>query len=417
MVRHGRSAADTSSMRANNVGIVLHHIWTGEHVSRASIVRATGLSRATVSDIVGGLIDDGLVTETGAGDSRGGRKPILLELVDDARFVVGIEFVTQRIDVVLMGLRGQVVATSGTPYDVGGDAAGAHSTAADLVAKCISDAGVDRSLVLGAGAGVYAPLHGEGLRYVSEFTLPDWEGIDVVAALTEQLHMPVVIDNDANVGAIAEKLWGSGRGHSDFTYLRLDVGVGAGHVIRGEVYRGHGGSAGEIGHIAVALDGPRCRCGLSGCLEAFIGSDALVSRYRTLRRPERTSISQVEDVIAAALEGDPVAVEVVSEAGRYLGLAISHVLCLLNPGMVILSGPLSAAGDVLITPLRETIDRYSFAKSITEAEIVVSDSQHLTVAMGAAARVLETELLNGGSVWVPETGAFVPNRQQRSSTG
>lgn len=385
-------------MRAHNVGVVLHHIWSSDRTSRAAISRSTGLSRTTVSDIVNELLMQRLVVETGAGESRGGRKPILLELIANARHMIGIEVGSSHVNVVIMDLRGDVQASAGERHSVTTDPTGTVDLVARLTARVVAEADATHSSIMGVGIGVASPLRGPRLRHVSSMILPGWDGIDVAEVFGQRLELPVLIDNDANLGALTEHWWGAGRGIDNLTYIKLGVGVGAGHLIRGDIYGGHGGAAGELGHITVDYSGAICRCGLRGCLESAIGSQVLVEQYR--KATPGVDATTIESLVAAAVAGDRNAVEVIQQAGRRLGTAVAHVITMLNPARVIISGPLTDAADIFLGPVRRVAKDHAFAVSMAEVDIVVSQFHHLTVAMGGATRVLQAALRQGIDDWV-----------------
>jgi len=205
------------------------------------------------------------------------------------------------------------------------------------------------------------------------------------------------VDNDANLGALAEHWWGVGRGVDDLAYIKVATGVGSGHVIQGEIYRGATGVAGEIGHIAIDPKGPPCICGLNGCLVTFVGGHALVARAEELlpefpESPLHEGPVTVHDIEDAALTGDPLALQVATEAAGHLGTALAGLLNLMNPAMVILGGDLSRLGDLLVDPLRDTVKARTLVSSVRAAEIRASELGPLSVAIGASTLILKEAL-------------------------
>ena len=393
-VIRGTEIADGAAMRAYNASVVFNRIWSADTTSRAAISRDTGLSRTTVSDIVQDLINDGFVAETGSGESRGGRRPIVLELVTDARYLAGVEIGSSHIDVVVMDLRGNVRASAGVKHPTPHDAQGSLEHVARLLEECLAEIGAARSDVLGVGIGVNSALTGPKLREVSRAMLPDWEGIDLVEAFEDRLSLPVLLDNDANLGALTEYWWGSGAGN-DLTYIKLGVGIGSGHILRGDIYRGFSGAAGELGHTYVGDDGSQCRCGLTGCLESSVGSAILVDKYLESTEATPPHTLSIEELVAAARNGDTAATELVAEAGNKVGLAVAQLLGILNPAYVVLSGPLTAAGSIFLDPVRDVAIQHAYSSSMEATTIVISEFENLTVAMGGATRVLQKALRQG----------------------
>ena len=188
-------------------------------------------------------------------------------------------------------------------------------------------------------------------------------GIDVAGELERRLQMPVHLDNDANLGALAESVLGAGRDAQEMTYLMLSSGIGAGLILGGRLYRGAGGTAGEIGHVLVDEQGPMCRCGNRGCLETFAGAGALLD---LLRRPGLTAQGMVE----AAVAGDPGCQRVLADAGRVVGRAVAALCNQFNPELVVVGGRLAAAGDILLDPLREAVRRYAIPAAAEDMRIV-----------------------------------------------
>jgi predicted NBD/HSP70 family sugar kinase len=218
-----------------------------------------------------------------------------------------------------------------------------------------------------------------------------------MGGLFKDYGVPVFVDNDANLGAVAEYWWGAGRSAENFTYIKLATGIGSGHMVQGRIYRGATGVAGEIGHISIDPRGAQCVCGNRGCLATYVGSQELVARAEALMPefPESPlakidiTVTAIED---AALAGDPLAIKVVEEAAFNLGIVIAGVLNLMNPAMVILGGGLSRLDELLLNPLRETVLRRTLVTSIAASEIRTSDLGPRCIAIGAATYVLQNAL-------------------------
>jgi len=206
-----------------------------------------------------------------------------------------------------------------------------------------------------------------------------------------------MVDNDANLGALAEHWWGAGRGIDDFAYIKVGTGVGCGYVIGGEIYRGATGVAGEIGHLAIAPQGKLCVCGLRGCLVTLVGTEALIERTRELLESDPVSSlagrTLTIDVIEnAALSGDALARSVATEAAEHLGIAVAGLLNLMNPSMVVLGGGLASLGELLLEPVRETVGQRTLVSLVSAAELRTSELGPQSVAVGAATMVLKAAL-------------------------
>jgi predicted NBD/HSP70 family sugar kinase len=209
--------------------------------------------------------------------------------------------------------------------------------------------------------------------------------------------VPVLIDNDANLGALAECWWGAARGLDDFTYIKVATGIGSGHFIGGTIYRGATGVAGELGHVTIDPNGKPCSCGNRGCLVTYVGSKALMARARELAPsyPDSTlasatlTSSGIED---AAIAGDPLATQVIFEAAEYLGIAVAGMLNVMNPAAIILGGSITRLGERLLAPLRETVLQRTFVGAVASSRILASELGSRDVALGAATLVLDAAL-------------------------
>jgi glucokinase-like ROK family protein len=376
---------------------VLKLLWRERRLSRADIARTTGLSRSTVSEVVGELLKTLLVAEVGDGPSQGGRRPVVLQFQDDAYAILGIDLGAAHVSVALSNLRGQVLAWENRPHPVRTDPEGAASLMLDLSEACLRQWKLGTDRLVGIGIAVPSPVDPRDPDRVSEVVMPAWQGHPVGESLRKRLGLPVFVDNDANLAALAEHWWGAGRGIDDFTYVKVATGVGAGHIIRGEIFRGAHGIAGEIGHLSIDPQGEPCICGLRGCLATRVGSRALVARAQALLQEFPESSLAGREVTMASIEeatlvGDPLALKVVAEAADYLGIAVAGMLNIMNPARVIIGGGLARLGELLLSTIRRSIGSRTLLSSIVPTEIVIGELGARAVALGAATLVLQTAL-------------------------
>lgn len=372
---------------------VLELVWRERRISRAEIARRTNLARSTVSEIVRKLLQSGLIAEVGMDRSSGGRRPVVLEFQDEAFGILGIDFGATHISVALTDMRGHVLVwrEQGRPTDA--DPETSRSAVMKLCDECIDEWGRGERSLLGIGVSVPSPVDPRHLNNISDVVLPAWRGRIGLENLHRRYGVPVLIDNDANLGALAEGWWGAGRDVRDFTYIKVATGIGAGIILGGQIYRGSTGVAGELGHLAIDPNGPPCVCGLRGCLATFIGTDALLGRAGALSADTAASslttdaltIFELED---AARAGEPVAVQVVQEAAEHLGVAVAGLLNLMNPSMVILGGSLTRAGELLLDRLRSIVRDRTYATSVAATDICIGELGPHAVALGASTLVL-----------------------------
>lgn len=376
---------------------MLRLIWQEQAISRADIARRMSLSRSTVSEIVTNLLETTLVGEAGEGESSGGRRPIVLEFEDDACVILGVDMGATHVSVALTDLRGQVLEWEHRAFPVRDDAQGTRALIAESCEQCLARWGGARSRVVGIGVAVPCWVDPKHQERLSTHVLPAWEGRTGFEALRTQFGVPVYVDNDANLGAVAERWWGAGRGYDDFTYIKVATGAGAGHMVRGRIARGAGGVAGEIGHLAIDLAGDTCDCGNRGCLQTFVGAASLVRRAQRLLPDYPDSVLHGADLTLgaiedAALDDDPLAERVIRDAANFLGIAVANVLNLMNPAAVIIGGGIARMGERLLVPLRETVVRRTFVSSLATSEIVTSTLGPRGIAIGAATLVLDAAL-------------------------
>ncbi len=377
--------------------LVLEYAWRERQVSRAEIARALGLARSTVSDIVTSLLERGLIEEGPRGPSRGGRRPTLLEFRDDAAYVLGVEVGASHVAVALTDLRGRVRGWRNRDHPVRTDPEGTIGLMLELLEGCVEEVGVETDRLLGIGIAVPSPVDPSEPDRLPEVVLPAWRGHTGIERIRGRFGVPVLVDNDANLGAIAEQWWGAGRGIDDFTYIKVATGVGAGYVIRGEVYHGATWVAGEIGHLSMDPAGKPCVCGNRGCLATMVGTSALVERAVELRPAYPESVLDsgtisIGSLVDAALEGDPLASRVVGEAATRLGSAVAGMVNIMNPAAVIVGGGIARLGERLIDPMREAMASRTLVSSAAATEIRTSELGERAIALGAATSVLAAAL-------------------------
>jgi glucokinase len=201
--------------------------------------------------------------------------------------------------------------------------------------------------------------------------IPAIRGINLEQALQSKVKLPVVSENDANAGAYGEWSCGAGKGRNDVAYITLGTGLGCGLVLSGKLFRGTSGYAGEFGHTVVEPEGRPCACGAVGCLETRVSGKGIVQSAREAHFAEGTPFT-AEDVYNAAIRGDKIAVNVFQETGRYLGIACSNLINLLNPEAIVIGGGVMASGDLLLGSAREEVTRRAFAPSAADCAILQS---------------------------------------------
>ncbi|GHJ96629.1 transcriptional regulator [Streptomyces sp. NE5-10] len=396
-----------TSLHRANLERVVRAVRMAGSLTQAEIARSTGLSAATVSNIVRELKDGGTVEVTPT--SAGGRRARSVSLSGDAGIVIGVDFGHTHLRVAVGNLAHQVLAEESEPLDVDASAAEGFDRAEQLVNRLIEATGIGRDKVIGVGLGVPGPIDVSSGTLGSTSILPGWGGINPAEELSARLGVPVHVDNDANLGALGELVWGSGRGVKDLAYIKVASGVGAGLVIDGRVYRGPGGTAGEIGHITLDESGPVCRCGNRGCLETFTAARYVLPLLQPSHGPDLT----MERMVQLAREGDPGCRRVIADVGRHIGSGIANLCNLLNPSRVVLGGDLAEAGELVLAPIRDSVGRYAIPSAARQLSLVQGALGARAEVLGALALVLsemgDSTLLSGTEGAFPAAGpASVP---------
>jgi predicted NBD/HSP70 family sugar kinase len=374
-------------------------------LSRAELVELTGLARATVGSVIDDLIDAGLVRKTTEADApgartgrsqsavasaaaaaRSGRPPQLLSLEPRAAYAAGLDIGHDHVRAVLTDLVGTVLWDGSVQLDVDGDPESALSSAATLLDRSIDEVGAERERILGLGLGIACPvdkttgaLHADGI-------MPGWVGMRPAQELGRRTGLPVRIINDANAGVLAERRFGAARHCVNVVYLRLSSGIGAGVMCDGRMLLGHGGLAGELGHVTVEANGAVCRCGNRGCLET-VASPPAVAALLTRSWGRTVGPEELPELLQT---GDRGTLRAIEDAGDAVGRALAFTVMLLNPELIVVGGDLASAGDVLFEPMRRSLARNTMDSHAQPLRIVPGSLGDSAGVRGAAALVLAT---------------------------
>ncbi len=371
-----------------NRSAILAHLGAQGPASRAELARALGVSPALMTQLTKDLLADGLLLELEHSPSQGGRPARMLGLVASGGRAIGVKVVADHVAFVEVGIDGSVTRSASEPFDASTTTILADLTL--LLERFIE--GGSGTRLLGIGVGVPGTVDRQGNGIVDSPML-GWNQVPLGATLRRELGLPVLVENNVNALAMAERLYGVGRRHQSFLVVTIGTGVGAGIVVDGVVLRGVAGGAGEIGHLPVLDDGPLCPCGNHGCLEAIIGEAALV---RTAQ--DRGIIGDgagVSVLRAAADAGEPAAMAVFSEAGHLLGRALAGIVHTLDPEVVILLGEGTSAWPHWAYGF-EPAFRSALLPSRRGIGVVVESWQDESWAQGAASLVLATPFDSDG---------------------
>jgi N-acetylglucosamine repressor len=391
------SKATHQQTREYNERLIVRTVYELGPISRADIARRTHLTRTTVSDIVVELVDRGMVEETGRGPSSGGKAPILLHLVGDARQVIGLDLGEETFSGALVNLRGEVRKAVELPVQGcnGQEALQLVFRLCDTLVQAASGS------LLGFGVGTPGLIDGPAgvIRWAVNL---DWQDLPLARLISERYELPVSLANDSQAAALAEYAFGEAPRVPNLIVIKVGRGIGAGLVLDGELFQGDGHGAGEIGHIGMVEDGVACRCGGVGCLETVASAPAIVRQARALAAETpgslllRTSRRQAEltldDVRVAFEAGDPAARAAVLTAGRHLGQAVAMLLGTLDIHRVLLHGSVAAFGQPWLDSVRDEARRRSLPLLWGRVQIASLGATSQLVALGASAMLMTRDL-------------------------
>ena len=378
----GPRPGSQSALRQRNEQLIIATLREQGPVSQADLARATGLSTATISNIVKAMCADGLAATSPTTSS--GRRALAVSLLETPDVAVGIDFGRSHVRMVLASPAFKVKAEKFAQLPVGHLAGESIATAATMLEDLLAGSGISRSRVTGAGVGVPGPIDHRTGTVIRGAILPEWVGMNIVAQLEQALGMPVLADNDANLGALAQITWGEHRAAKNLMFLKIGSGIGAGLILNGAVYYGHTGITGEIGHSAIFEQGLVCRCGNRGCLETVASTAVMIE---LLSRGEKVPLT-VPDIIHRAKAGDAATLRVIDDAGVAVGKAAANVANMINPEMIVVGGPLAPLGEMLLAPIRRGLVRHAVPAIGEATAVLMSSLGDRAEALGAISLVL-----------------------------
>jgi predicted NBD/HSP70 family sugar kinase len=392
-----RKRGTVRDLRRENRAAVLWSLYLTQPRSRHELGEATGLSAASVTNVVRELIDEGIVIETGLEESDGGRPRAILGMNPEYGYVIGVEVGETRTRVELFDLT--MTERARAEYQL--DRTAEHDV--DVVVEQIvsgvnavlADSGVDPGAILGVGIGVPGIIE-RGPEVLVHSQTYGWDAVPLWRLLRAHTDLPLRFDNGAKTMGQAELWFGAGRGARNAVVVLVGSGVGASLISGGATYQGATSSAAEFGHVTVAVGGRKCRCGSMGCLEAYAGAEAILERYG---RPMAANDQEgaLAELIGAA-STSPLAAAILDETAQYLGAGIGTLVNLFNPERVVLGGWAGLLlGGPLLPQIRESARQHSLWHPFAATSIELGSLGPGAVALGAATLPLES-FLNGS--WV-----------------
>lgn len=372
-------------------------------LSATQIARITGLAKSTISTALSELRRSEVVVEIGSelGGSVG-RPATALTLNPKAGTCIGILVGLSEIQVIVADVSHTVLADRTEYLKPDYEPGIVLAVVRKMIAQAYADAGRSRDGLLGVGIAVGAPVNPTTGTVIRAGGLPNWAGVDMREMFGPLFDVPIFADNESNCSAIAEMTWGAAQGYDDFIVFTLGVGVGGAIVSGGKVLRGIAGGAGEFGHVVVDPDGPVCRCGNRGCLEVYASLRGPVAEAeRLFGRPMR-----VADIVSMAIEGDETCRQVIRQAGDMGGRGLGIIGSVFNPPLIVISGGLERAGDILMRPLAESFERFTLVKrhDVPAASRTILRPSHF-IGNGACMGAVGLVLRHHGRLHEPDSSA------------
>ncbi len=356
----------------------------GKTLTQSDLTRETGLASGTVSSIVRELAAKDIVSTV----PGSGRRGTTVRLGRGAGLAAGIDFGHRHLAVVLGDMSGEVIGEARERIDADLTHEAGLQLAGEMLDRLL-ERQRRRAVPTYAPSAWGSPPRSRRDVDLSSAILPAWVGVNASEAATEALGRPVHVENDANLGALAEHRRGLGRGHDNVVFVKVSSGVGAGLIIHGEIFRGTDGTAGEIGHLTLDDQGPLCRCGSRGCLETYAATGAALSMMA-----EQLPGATIDDIIEAAKAGNVSALRVFEDAGMHLAWGLAAVTNLINPGVILVGGDMSHAGDLILDSARLGMRRHVLSGAAAATPVLVASLGDRASAIGALQLAIEaTDLL------------------------
>jgi glucokinase-like ROK family protein len=386
------SAAEAEVMRA---------LRKNGQTSRAEVTSITGWSRAKTSQEVNALVKKGYLVDAGEGISKGGRKPRLLRFNSQLGYVVGIDIGATSLEIALADVNGSILRRVVEPADVRQPPEDVLGRCSILILELAVAQGIQPEQILGIGVGVPGPVDFARGVLVAPPLMPDWENYPIRNFFKETFTSAfVVVDNDVNIMALGEQRSGDAANVDHFLVIKIGTGIGCGIMASRKIHRGSNGSAGDIGHICVDKQGPICRCGNRGCLEAMAAGPAIAEKAMQAIRDgksellrkmmeENQGVLTPEDVNAACREGDEAALEIIRASGQMIGDVLAGLVNFFNPSHIFITGGIANFGNHLLIAIKRAVLRRSLPLATTNLAINFSRTGSDAGVLGAIMLALE----------------------------
>lgn len=366
-------------MKSVNKSIILNKVRTAEPISRAQIAKETKLTPPTVSSIVKELLEEGIIRESSLGESQGGRKPTMLHINLDAFYVIGVDAGPQRVTSILTDLAGNIIHRADKQLFTPITNEQFMKILKDAIRETIEASNREKREMVGIGVAMHGVVNVETGTSLIAPNL-NLKNIPIKEELEKEFELDIKVENDARAMALGES-WFGGHASASMVAVNIGHGVGAGLVINEKLYHGVRDIAGEIGHMTIDLHGPRCTCGNTGCLQAFVSGPAIAARSR------KEGLTG-EDIAKLAKSGDKEATALLEETGKLIGIGLVNLIHLVNPEKIVLGGGVMKSEKFILPAIKETISSRGLTQDAKETNVSVTKLGDHATLLGAVALLL-----------------------------
>lgn len=362
-------------------------------LSKPEICRLTNMTTPTISRIIDELIEEGWVIDQGQGASIGGKRPHIFSLNPDAAYIMGVDIGREHLKIAIFNLRKEIIGNIQTFPSLLEANQDNDTIIRDLkikIEKSLIDLKIPRSKIKVAGFALPGLLDSEG----NSFTYLSFENTNIRKILEEMLRIPIFIDNDSTIMAMAEHSFGAAQGASHALCININECIGLGMILNSRPYNGFKGMAGEFGHIRISGPETLCYCGKAGCLETIASGRAIVKAALTgIKEGKATALNNKKltfaDVIQAAKQDDMFAIELLQNAGEKIGEALASLIHLFNPELIVIGGEITGANEIISSSVRQAIDKYTITRLKNQCEIKTSTLTDHSCILGTLSLVME----------------------------
>ena len=405
MKSQGFLGSNINQVKAHNVKMLLLSLLFSQKLSRVQLAERTGLSNTTITNLVAELFDQGLITESNCLDDEApetrpvGRPRTAICLLPDAKYVLGIHIGVGTYTVAVTNLNNKILASQRTTFNITDPPEQVMNAMACTITTLIAENHIKNKKIMGLGIGASGLVNvSTGVNVLAPNL--NWQNVPIKDYFEEALGFKVLVDNNVRAMALAEAYFGAARNVESMIFVYGRIGVGAGFIYKGRVFRGSAMGAGEIGHITMLPEGGEpCRCGRSGCLETLISEPAILNQAAQIAKSQPDGLfsklssksdnnDMMEKVFTAAREGDQAILEMLETRAYYLGCALVNVVNLINPEMILLGGVYAQGQDLLLDPITKTVRENAFAGLGKQVRIQATSFGWKVGVLGAAALAL-----------------------------